>query len=178
MSGERPVERLKQLFGFLRFGYEPDSSTVVVTLRLNAYFVQGATVAAVLLTLIFRYGEVSVGSAFRLAGDLVGLWPLLTLLVVALLVVVAMKGRSGPEEGLRSKVSALLPKGIRGTALLCLVLLGLLVFVMWGASGETPPEGTTGGPSEHRERPAEWRSPPGEETPRLFRELQEGRRTD
>lgn len=170
------MERLKQLFGFLRLGYEPDTSTVVVTLRLNANFIYGATVAAVLLTLIFRYGGISVGSVFQLLSDLFSLWPLLTLLAVALLTVAAVKGRSVPGEDLRSKLSALLPRGIRGTALLCLVLLGLLVFVMWGASGETPSEGTTSSPSETREPPAEWRSPPGEETPRLFRELQEGRR--
>lgn len=170
------MERLKQLFGFLRFGYEPDTSTVVVTLRLNANFIYGATVAAVLLTLIFRYGDISVGSVFRLLSDLFSLWPLLTLLAIALLALAAIKGRSTPGEGLRSKLSAHLPKGVRGTALLCLVLLGLLVFVMWGASGETPSEGTRSSPSGHREPPTEWGSPPGEETPRLFRELQEGRR--
>lgn len=172
------MERLKQIFGFLRFGYEPDSSTVVVTLRLNAYFVQGATVAAVLLTLIFRYGEISVSSAFRLISDLVGIWPLLTLVAVALLIVFVKNGSAGPQEGLRSKLSALLPKGVRGTALMCLVLLALLAFVMWGASGESPSEGIRSETSEHMERPAEWRPSPGEETPRLFRELQEGRRTE
>lgn len=170
------MERLKQLFGFVKLGYEPDTSSVVVTLRLNANFIYGATVAAVFLTLIFRYGGISVGSVVQLLSDLVSVWPLLTLIAVALLAIAAMNRRSMPGGDLRSKLSALLPKGVRGTALLCLILLGLLVLVMWGASEETPSEGTTGSSSEHREPPTEWRSSPGEETPRLFRELREGRR--
>ncbi len=172
------MERLKQIFGFLRLGYEPDSSTVVVTLRLNAYFIQGATAAAVLLTLVFRYGEISVGSVFRLSSDVVGFWPILTLVAVSLLFVFAKKRSAGPQGDLKSKMSALLPKGVRGTALLCLVVFALLAFVMWGASGESPSDGTRSEVTEHIERPAEWRGSPGEETPRLFRELQEGRRTE
>ena len=170
------MDRLKQLLGFLKLGYDPDTSTVVVTLRLNANFIYGATIATVVLSLIFRYGGISVGGVLQLLTDLFSLWPFFSLIVVALLVLAAVNRRSVPGGDFRSKLSALFPKGVRGTALLCLVLLGLLVFVMWGATEETPSEEGTKGPSERREPPTEWRSPPGEETPRLFREFQEGRR--
>src|SRR5581483_4808716 len=70
------LSRLKRLFSFLKFGYEPEANTVVVTLRLNAYFVQGAVAAAVLLTLVFKYGGISIGSALQLVLDLsrIGVW--------------------------------------------------------------------------------------------------------
>lgn len=167
---------LIQLCRFIRVSCEEDTNTVNISVRLNVNFVRGAAVTAVLLTLVFRYGGISVGSVVQLLSDLFSLWPFLSLIVVAFLVLAAVNRRSVPGGDLRSKLFALFPKGVRGTALLCLVLLGLLVFVMWGAFEETMSEEGTNGPSERREPPTEWRSPPGEETPRLFREFQEGRR--
>ena len=74
--------RLKRLFSFLSFGYEPRAGTVVVTLRLNTSFMIGAAVAATFLTLVFKYGGISLGSALELMTDLWRGWSWLLILVV------------------------------------------------------------------------------------------------
>jgi hypothetical protein len=173
------LSRLKRLFGFLKFGYEPEANTVVVTLRLNAYFVQGAVAAAFLLTLVFKYGGISFGSALQLVLDLSrsGLWFWVVVAAALALLVLAVKRRAGPgsrpeEPGAGSGIGRFVPQGARGTAVVCLVLLALLLLLMWGASGDTPvlPNAEAGG---QRQQAPEV---PGEPTPRVWREIQKGKR--
>jgi hypothetical protein len=171
------LARLRRVFGFLKFGYEPEANTVVVTLRLNAYFVQGAVAAAVLLTLVFKYGGISIGSALQLVLDLSrsGFWFWVVVAAALALMVMAVKRRartgSRPEEPVAgSGIGRFVPQGARGTAVLCLVLLALLLLLMWGASGDTPAlQPPVAGGQQTPEVP-------GEATPRVWQEIQKGKR--
>lgn len=172
--------RLKQFFSFLSLRYESQANSVVITLRLNTYFVLGAAVAAVFLTLVLKYGGISLGSALELLSDLWrgGFWLWVGMAVAFALLALAARcrdtaGTLHTGTGLWSSLSGRLPQGPRGTALLCLALLTLLILVMWAASSDTSvaPSSENQGPREKQHE--EMR---GEETPRLWRELQKGKR--
>lgn len=175
------LSRMKRHFSFLKLSHEPEANTVVITLRLNTYFVQGAVLAAVLFTLVFRYGSVSVGSVLELMWDLCrsGFWSWLVFGAVLTLVAVALRRgvrADGAREaaGLRSGISRLIPQGAKGTAVFCLVLLTLLLFLMWGTSFGTPSV-THPGPRSYGEQSSPEVQAQGEETPRVWREIQKGK---
>lgn len=171
--------RLKRLFSFLSFGYEPREGTVVVTLRLNTSFMIGAAVAATFLTLVFKYGGISLGSALELMTDLWRGWSWLLIGVGAALVILAVRARkrdaqsaASTEIGFWPSLAAQLPKGLKGTALLCLALLFLLGFIMWASSGDTT-DRAPGSKTAHQEPQSGLN---GLETPRLWRDLQTDKR--
>lgn len=172
--------RLKRVLSFLSITYEPQANSVVITLRLNTPFVLGAAFAAILLTLAFKYGSISFGSALELLTDLWRSSSWLLVGVAAVLVVLAVAAQKrdalGPipaESGVWSRLAGQLPKGLRGTALLCLVLLAILFLVMWAASGSTA---VTSDPIVPGARAEPRPTISGEETPRVWRELQKGNR--
>lgn len=171
--------RLTRLFSFLSFGYEPREGTVVVTLRLNTSFMIGAAVAATFLTLVFKYGGISLGSALELLTDLWRGWSWLLVGVVVVLVILAVAARkrdalspAATETGFWPRVAAQLPKGLRGTALLCVALLFLLGLIMWGSSGDS----TDPSPRAKTTYQESQSGLNGLETPRLWRDLQSGKR--
>jgi hypothetical protein len=176
------LSRLIRLVGFVNLGYEPTKSTVVITVRLNAYFVQGAVLAAFFLTLIFKYGSISFASALELLSDLWrgGFWFWIGISVVLALVTLAMRrealaGAIRPS-GLWPGLSRLIPQGTRGTAVLCLILLVLLMLLMWGASSETPQTTDPTGAQSPRALAVPEVQSSREETPSLWNELQKKRR--
>ena len=171
--------RLKRVFSFLSLGYEPRAGTVVVTLRLNTSFLIGAAVAATFLTLVFKYGSISFGSALELLTDLWRGSSLLLVGVAVVLVILAVLARkrdalspAPTETGFWQSVAAHLPKGLRGTALLCLALFFLLGLIMWASSGETT-DPSPGAKTTHQEPQSGLK---GLETPRLWRDLPTGKR--
>jgi len=171
--------RLKRLFRFLSFGYEPRAGTVVVTLRLNTSFIIGAAVTATFLTLVFKYGGISFGSALELLADLWRGWSWLLVGVVVVLAILAVRARkhdglspASTESGFWPRLAAHLPKGLRGTALLCVALLFLLGLIMWASSGET----TNPSPEVKTTYQEPQSGLNGLETPRLWRDLQTGKR--
>jgi hypothetical protein len=92
-------------------------------------------------------------------------------------VVMAVKRRAGPasrpeEPGAGSGIGRFVPQGARGTAVLCLVLLALLLLLMWGASGDTPALQPPVAGGQGQQAP----EVPGEPTPRVWREIQKGKR--
>jgi hypothetical protein len=172
--------RLKQFFSFLSLRYESQANSVVITLRLNTYFVLGAAVAAVFLTLVLKYGGISLGSALELLSDLwrAGFWLWVGMAVAFALLALAGRLRNAGDmlptgTGFWSSLSGRLPQGPRGTALLCLALFAILILMMWAASSDTTvaPSADVQGPRENQHQEVR-----GEETPRLWRELQKGKR--
>ena len=172
--------KFKEFFSFLSLRYESQANSVVITLRLNTYFVLGATVAAVFLTLVLKYGGISLGSALELLSDLwrAGFWLWVGMAIAFALLAVAARRRDAAgivrtEGGFWSNLTGRLPKGPRGTAIICVALLALLILVMWAASGDT---GVAPNPEVQGTREKQRPEAKGEETPRFWRELQKGKR--
>jgi hypothetical protein len=173
--------RVRRLFSFISIWYEAPASSVVITLRLNTPFVFGAAIAAVVLTLVFKYDGVTFANIQRLLSDLWqgGWWWIGIAVFLALLVTVAGReagGGSAEGIGFWSRVKAQLPQGVRGTALLCLALLAILGLFMWAASPDAP--GYAPAPDARGETTPQETFPglKGVETPRIYREAQKWRK--
>jgi hypothetical protein len=133
--------------------------------------------AALLFTLVFKYGGISLGSVFQLLRDLLqgGLW--IWVMVAVGLALFAMRKATGVETGgLKSRISSLIPQGMRGTATLCVVLLVFLLIVTWCFPTSTPETSEPAALQSQGSKTVPEVQSRGLETPSIWHEVRKGPR--